>query len=232
MMQNGSHYYCIYYSVIIVGVIVFISAKAAFYTTMASIVLYLLLVFLTNIFKDNIIIVLPPQQLLIMDIILLTGAGGGALYILYSGWQLDKIRQNGGENLLSSEEIEEEQEKYQILYSKIITAFEIDKIYTDAEMTMVELADKLDTNVTYIYKALKQHGIEDSFVNFTNRYRVKAFKDHIEQGNYDKFTIQYLYEQCGFKHQSTFNKVFKQFEGVTPSEYIAMYKSKQKKSKS
>ncbi len=31
---------------------------------------------------------------------------------------------------------------------------------------------------------------------------------------------KYIYLSAGFRHQSTFNKVFKEIEGITPSEYI------------
>ncbi len=30
----------------------------------------------------------------------------------------------------------------------------------------------------------------------------------------------FVYTEAGFKNQSTFNRVFKQIEGMTPSEYI------------
>lgn len=30
----------------------------------------------------------------------------------------------------------------------------------------------------------------------------------------------YIYTSAGFRHQSTFNKTFKQFENMTPSEFI------------
>ncbi|WP_370567614.1 helix-turn-helix domain-containing protein [Dysgonomonas sp. Marseille-P4677] len=32
--------------------------------------------------------------------------------------------------------------------------------------------------------------------------------------------MRYIYSSAGFRHQSTFNKVFKELEGITPSEYI------------
>jgi AraC-like DNA-binding protein len=30
----------------------------------------------------------------------------------------------------------------------------------------------------------------------------------------------YIYTEAGFSNQSTFNRVFKQIEGITPSEYF------------
>ena len=33
----------------------------------------------------------------------------------------------------------------------------------------------------------------------------------------------YIYTEAGFTSQSTFNRVFKQLEGITPSEYMEKF---------
>jgi YesN/AraC family two-component response regulator len=130
------------------------------------------------------------------------------------------------EDLIIAEATKQEKEKYNILYNKIVECFEKDQIYKKQDISMAELAEMLDTNISYIYYALKQQGIEDNFSTFCNKYRIKHFKERINKGDYKQYTINFLYESSGFKHQSSFNKIFKKLEGITPSEYIAMRKSK------
>jgi AraC-like DNA-binding protein len=45
-------------------------------------------------------------------------------------------------------------------------------------------------------------------------------KDKLQSDELKTMTLMHIYSEAGFKNQSTFNKVFKKIEGVTPSEYI------------
>jgi AraC-like DNA-binding protein len=58
-----------------------------------------------------------------------------------------------------------------------------------------------------------------NYTFFVNTFRIKHVKKLIAQNTHNRFTLEYIYLSSGFKNQSTFNKVFKQIEGVTPSEY-------------
>lgn len=37
---------------------------------------------------------------------------------------------------------------------------------------------------------------------------------------HQKFTLEHIYKEAGFSSQSTFNRIFKEQTGITPSEYI------------
>lgn len=81
------------------------------------------------------------------------------------------------------------------------------------------LADALQTNTTYISVALKQQK-HKNFSNLINDYRVNQVKAELADNNHKTFTIEHIYTKAGFTQQSTFNRVFKEFTGKTPSEYI------------
>jgi len=55
---------------------------------------------------------------------------------------------------------------------------------------------------------------------YLNEYRINYVKKLISENNLQKVTLMYIYTEAGFSNQATFNRVFKQIEGVTPSEYI------------
>jgi len=66
-----------------------------------------------------------------------------------------------------------------------------------------------------------KHKKFDNFNHYLNLHRVTYVKELIEINDLDRVTIMYIYTKAGFANQSTFNRVFKKIEGITPSEYIA-----------
>ena len=118
---------------------------------------------------------------------------------------------------------EKDIEKFNNLYNEIVKCFEEKKLYRDSELTISKLADALNTNTNYIYQAIQQNK-QMNFNTFVNMYRINMIKSMIAAGWDKKYTIQHIYTSAGFKHQTTFNKVFKSIEGMSPSDYIALQK--------
>jgi AraC-like DNA-binding protein len=58
-----------------------------------------------------------------------------------------------------------------------------------------------------------------TFYDFINRYRVNEFKSRIKTKQYQHLTLLAIANECGFNSKSTFNELFKRFEGITPSAY-------------
>ncbi|MCW3161909.1 helix-turn-helix domain-containing protein [Chryseobacterium oryctis] len=108
---------------------------------------------------------------------------------------------------------------YNKIYNEIIFLFENDNIYLNSNFTISKLAEALDTNVSYVSRTLNLIA-GSNFNTFLNKYRIEYIKKLMQNDDYDRYKLTYLYTQAGYKNQSTFNKVFKDFEGVTPTEYI------------
>jgi len=162
------------------------------------------------------------NQLTIINILTVVLSGGLILFFSYYHSKLDQIK----ESLFYEHEPDEskylsesETGKFDDLYTGILLYFSDKRPYCDPDFTITELAKDLDTNVKYIAKAIR---IKENvnFNVFLNKYRTNLVKEKIAQNDHNKYTLGYIYNQCGFKHQSTFNKVFKEIEGITPSEYI------------
>jgi len=128
------------------------------------------------------------------------------------------------------EEKEFETEKFETLYSDILNYFSEKKPYCNPDFTIVQLAEDLNSNVKYISRIIKLKE-NVNFSVFLNMYRINLVKELIAEDYHNKYTIGYIYITAGFRHQSTFNKVFKEIEGITPSEYIKSSKIKNDKSR-
>lgn len=139
------------------------------------------------------------------------------LKIILKGELEDTIEED---KLLNTEEADEtNSDKYQILYDRIINCFEVDKPFQDAEFNIRKLADLVDSNNTYVSRSLNQIG-DKKFNQLVNEYRIRQVLEDLKNDTHQKFTIEHIYTNAGFSQQSTFNRIFKEQTGITPSEYI------------
>jgi AraC-like DNA-binding protein len=122
-------------------------------------------------------------------------------------------------------EVKPEVDKFESLYIEILSYFSEKKPYCDADFTITQLAKDLNSNVKYVSRVIKIRE-NVNFNVFLNMYRINFVKEQIAKDYHNKYTIKYIYISAGFRHQSTFNKVFKEIEGITPSEYIKNNKMK------
>lgn len=108
------------------------------------------------------------------------------------------------------------------LFIKIKKHVETEKKYLDTEYSLRTLSLEIGSNISYVSKSINIYS-KYNFSDFINKYRIEYFKHLVE--NEDNFSyIKKHYAKCGFKQQSTFNRVFKQFEGITPTQYLKKIK--------
>lgn len=109
-------------------------------------------------------------------------------------------------------------ESMENLFEKIEIAMTRDKLFKDEKFNLSKLSVALDVNSTYISKAIRYKGYSN-FNTYLNIYRINYVKKLFTEIDFQKTTLMYIYTEAGFSNQSTFNRVFKQIEGITPSEY-------------
>ncbi len=115
---------------------------------------------------------------------------------------------------------------YKVLYRQITLYFENKTPWKNPDFSIQDLAIKLNTNTTYISRAVN-YSSGMNFKTFVNKYRIDYIKNELLSDHVKKrYSLFYIYTSAGFRHQSTFNKAFKQIESMTPSEYIALISKK------
>lgn len=110
-------------------------------------------------------------------------------------------------------------EKYNLLFNDIRDIVEDQGYYKDVGFTISQLSNILKSNNLYISKSIKLNGFSN-FSHYLNTCRIENVKKLLQENDISKVTLMYIYTESGFSNQSTFNRVFKQIEGVTPSEYL------------
>lgn len=105
------------------------------------------------------------------------------------------------------------------LFEKIELVMSEKQLYKDVNFNISKLSTEMDINSSYISKSIRAKGYPN-FNNYLNRHRIECVKRLLNENDIEKVTFMYIYTEAGFSNQSTFNRVFKQLENITPSEYI------------
>ncbi|MEJ5048490.1 helix-turn-helix domain-containing protein [Chryseobacterium culicis] len=106
------------------------------------------------------------------------------------------------------------------LFEKIEQVMREKQLYKDVNFNISKLSTEIDINSSYISKSIRTKGYPN-FNNYLNRHRIECVKRLLNENDLEKVTLMYIYTEAGFSNQSTFNRVFKQMESITPSEYIS-----------
>lgn len=101
---------------------------------------------------------------------------------------------------------------------KITLLMEQDKLYQEPELTLHQLAGKLQVPTYQVSQALNE-GMKKNFYDLVNGYRVEEAKRLLLDSKSVNYTILSVGFEAGFNSKTTFNTVFKKFTGYTPTEY-------------
>jgi AraC-like DNA-binding protein len=93
-----------------------------------------------------------------------------------------------------------------------------DKLYLDPLLKLEDVAAKLLLPEKLVSNLVNQH-IGKNFNDFVNSYRVDEAMKKLADPALSQFTIAALAFDCGFNSLATFQRCFKQFTGLTPSQY-------------
>jgi AraC-like DNA-binding protein len=120
-------------------------------------------------------------------------------------------------SMLKSDEIEIPNiENWKI---KIQLLIEEKKIYTNANLTLSDIALLLKTNRNLVSAIINQ-GFKMNFNDFINSKRVEAVIEKIKNGEHIDNTLLGIAIDSGFNSKTTFNRAFKKHTLQTPKQYI------------
>ncbi len=96
------------------------------------------------------------------------------------------------------------------------------KVYKQNDITLQKLSEMLETTRHNTSQIINEH-FELNFFELINKYRIDEAKEILKREKHKGFTIIDVAYEVGFNNKVTFNKSFKKYNQITPSEYLRLY---------
>jgi AraC-like DNA-binding protein len=109
------------------------------------------------------------------------------------------------------------------LHQQLVRVMETEKPYMNPELTLGDLAKMLQVHPNNLSQVINLVE-EKNFYDYINHYRIQAFEALAAQSDQQQFTLLSLAMECGFNSKASFNRNFKKYRGVTPTEYLQQRK--------
>jgi AraC-like DNA-binding protein len=101
---------------------------------------------------------------------------------------------------------------------KLRDYFHQQKPYLNPELTITEVASKLNVSVKYLSQVINE-SLGKNFYDFINSYRIEEAKQQLKNEAESRKTILEVLYESGFNSKSAFNSAFKKHTGFTPTEF-------------
>jgi AraC-like DNA-binding protein len=102
--------------------------------------------------------------------------------------------------------------------ARLLELMERERPYLDPEITLPGLAQTLEIPSAHLSRLLNDL-LGRNFYEFINRYRVEEAKGRLSGPGAAQDKLIAVAFECGFSSLATFNRVFKEMTGLTPSEF-------------
>jgi AraC-like DNA-binding protein len=101
---------------------------------------------------------------------------------------------------------------------RLLMIMETEKLYRNSRLSLKELAERMGFTENRLSQVINE-GLNKNFYDFVNDYRVNEVIDVIRSRQRPHLTLLGLALEAGFNSKSSFNNIFRQKTGMTPSEF-------------
>ncbi len=104
------------------------------------------------------------------------------------------------------------------IFSSLELLMKTNKLYLESNLNLQDLAEKANFPQHHITQTLNSFA-KQNFHDYINSYRVNEFIQKLKNGDGNNFSLLGIAFDCGFNSKSSFNRIFKNSTGQSPSEY-------------
>ena len=102
--------------------------------------------------------------------------------------------------------------------SQLQAYMESGKPHLNDQLTLPDVATQLKISVNHLSQIINEL-CQQNFFDFVNSYRVKEVKQKMLDPKNEIYSLLSIAHDCGFGSKSTFNRIFKNHTGQTPTQY-------------
>jgi len=100
----------------------------------------------------------------------------------------------------------------------VVHFLKMKKPFLNPEYNLQMMADDLNLSRHKLSQVIN-HSQKKNFYKFINAFRVEEVKEKLADPAYEHFTVLGIGLECGFNSKTSFNRIFKEETGLTPTEY-------------
>ncbi|MFP2997047.1 helix-turn-helix domain-containing protein [Spongiivirga sp. MCCC 1A20706] len=104
------------------------------------------------------------------------------------------------------------------IISELYLLMEEEELYKNPLLSRADLANELNTNEGYLSQIINQE-INKSVIQFVNDYRIEAAKKLLKDPVFNKYSVEAIGMEAGFKSKSAFYNTFKMSLDMSPGMY-------------
>ncbi len=148
------------------------------------------------------------------------------LYILLSKLNISSVamQKSGGEKE-ENKDLDQGKDPYRTeQVERIVTAMEESKLYLNPELTLEQLAEQTRIQPRLVSTIINRR-FNKNFFEFTNSYRVNHAKNLLRTSDKGVSMLDIMADS-GFNSKSAFNRFFKKYTEMTPTQYRQMNRKK------
>ncbi len=99
-----------------------------------------------------------------------------------------------------------------------------EELYKNPLLNRLDLATRLGTSEGYLSQIINQE-INKSIIQFVNEYRIEAAKNLLQDPIFNKYSIEAIGMEAGFKSKSTFYNTFNASLNMSPGAFRKLQKT-------
>jgi AraC-like DNA-binding protein/uncharacterized Tic20 family protein len=105
---------------------------------------------------------------------------------------------------------------------KVLKYMEEKKPYLEVDLTIHDISAELNIPRHYLTQVINGL-LGKNFYTFINEYRIQEVKKLLVNDEYSRYTLTSIAYEAGFNSKSSFNSIFKNSTGMTPSQFKDTY---------
>ncbi|QQX77162.1 MULTISPECIES: helix-turn-helix domain-containing protein [Aequorivita] len=145
--------------------------------------------------------------------------------ILLPGFVVNESLKEGGndKNVITSiSSIGITEEEASDLKIRLYELLDVKKLYLNDSLSLTDLAEAMDISSRKLSEFLNKN-LDINFYTLINDYRVAEVQERLKEEESKKYTLLGLAQDSGFQSKASFNRIFKNKTGMSPSQYRQMY---------
>lgn len=104
------------------------------------------------------------------------------------------------------------------LLDEFYTLIVKEEIFKKTDLRITDISKILNTNRTYISKIVNEE-LKTNFCDLINKYRIEYAKKLLKESDCKSMGLSQIGELSGFKSDSSFYRIFKEKEGISPGDF-------------